>query len=71
MDSHAYDFRVDHYEPHRVWFTIRNTGTHTGPLKFLGRSIQPTGKVRWHSIVPCTFTLAVVRTLHEYFGEDC
>ncbi len=23
MDSHAYDFRVDKYEPNRVWFTIR------------------------------------------------
>ncbi len=45
MESHAYDFRVDKYEPNRVWFTIRNSGTHTGPLKFLGRTIQPTGKV--------------------------
>ena len=71
MDSHAYDFRVDHYEPNRVWFTIRNTGTHTGPLKFLGRTIQPTGKVRCHFIVPCTFTLAVAPTLHDCLGEDC
>ena len=46
MEAHAYDWRVDKYEPNRVWFTIRNTGTHTGPLKFLGRTIQPTGKVR-------------------------
>ncbi|KAK9832690.1 hypothetical protein WJX81_000318 [Elliptochloris bilobata] len=45
MNSHAYDFRVDKYEPNRVWFTIRNTGTHMGPLKFLGRTIKPTGKV--------------------------
>ena len=54
MDSHAYDFRVDKYEPNRVWFTIRNTGTHTGPLKFLGRTIQPTGKVCscWTAYVP-------------------
>ena len=45
MEAHAYDWRVDKYEPHRVWFTIRNTGTHVGPLKFFGRTIQPTGKV--------------------------
>lgn len=47
MEAHAYDWRVDKYEPNRVWFTIRNTGTHTGPLRFLGRTIQPTGKVRY------------------------
>ena len=29
----AYDFRVDKYEPNRVWFTTRFTATHTGPLK--------------------------------------
>ena len=52
MEAHAYDWRVDKYEPNRVWFTIRNTGTHTGPLKFLGRTIQPTGKVR-HRSTPC------------------
>ena len=52
MEAHAYDWRVDKYEPNRVWFTIRNTGTHTGPLKFLGRTIQPTGKVRCRS-TPC------------------
>ena len=52
MEAHAYDWRVDKYEPNRVWFTIRNTGTHTGPLKFLGRTIQPTGKVGYRS-TPC------------------
>lgn len=26
--------QVDPYEPNRVWFTVRTTGTHTGTLKF-------------------------------------
>lgn len=45
MDSHPYDWRVDKYEPHRVWWTVRNTATHTGPLKFFGSTYKPTGKV--------------------------
>eukprot|EP00891_Asterochloris_glomerata_P004478 jgi/Astpho2/4478/Aster-x1249 len=28
MASHPYHWRVDPYEPNRVWFTIRNTATH-------------------------------------------
>eukprot|EP00200_Dunaliella_tertiolecta_P004250 CAMPEP_0202347024 /NCGR_PEP_ID=MMETSP1126-20121109/5563_1 /ASSEMBLY_ACC=CAM_ASM_000457 /TAXON_ID=3047 /ORGANISM="Dunaliella tertiolecta, Strain CCMP1320" /LENGTH=218 /DNA_ID=CAMNT_0048938515 /DNA_START=152 /DNA_END=808 /DNA_ORIENTATION=+ len=44
MNPHAYDFRVDPYEQNRVWFTVRNTCTHTGPLRFL-TTYKPTGKV--------------------------
>ena len=28
----------------RVWFTIRNTATHSGPLKFFSKTFKPTGK---------------------------
>lgn len=45
MDSHPYDWRVDHYEPQRVWFTVRSTATHTGPLHFAGTTYKATGKV--------------------------
>ena len=45
MNSHPYDWRVDKYEPNRVWWTVRNTATHTGPLKFFGATYKPTGKV--------------------------
>ena len=45
MESHPYDWRVDKYEPNRVWFTVRNTATHTGPLTFFGATYKPTGKV--------------------------
>jgi hypothetical protein len=44
MDSHPYHFRVDPYEPNRVWFTIRTTGTHTGTLKFGTNAFPATGK---------------------------
>ena len=44
MDSHPYHFRVDPYEPNRVWFTIRTTGTHTGTLNFGSNSFAATGK---------------------------
>lgn len=37
-------FRVDPLEPNRVWFFSRPTGTHTGPLRFGGTTIAPTGK---------------------------
>lgn len=37
-------FQVDPLEPNRVWFFSRATGTHTGPLNFGGRFLQPTGK---------------------------
>ena len=38
----AYHYRVDPYEPNRVWFTIRNSGTHTGALKFAGKTFEGT-----------------------------
>jgi len=34
IKSNPYHWRVDPYEPNRVWFTIRTTATHTGPLHF-------------------------------------
>lgn len=40
LNPNYYGFFVDPFEPHRVWFTSRSTGTHTGPL--LGK--PPTGK---------------------------
>lgn len=44
MNAHPYDFRTDKYEPNRVWFTVRNTGTHTGELKFGSKSYPATGR---------------------------
>ena len=32
LNPNYYGFRVDPFEPHRVWFTSRSTATHTGPL---------------------------------------
>jgi len=39
-----FGFTVDSQEPNRVWFFSRATSTHTGPLNFGGRVIQPTNK---------------------------
>ncbi len=36
--------RIDPFEPNRVWFTTRVTGTHTGTLKFGGSEYKATGK---------------------------
>lgn len=44
MNSHPYHWRVDPYEPNRVWFTLRTTGTHTGTLKFGSKAFPATGK---------------------------
>lgn len=40
LNPNYYGFRVDPFEPNRVWFTSRSTATHTG--KLLGK--PPTGK---------------------------
>ncbi|KAK9806001.1 hypothetical protein WJX73_002925 [Symbiochloris irregularis] len=44
LKSHAYHYRVDPYEPNRVWFTSRSTGTHTGTLNFAGMKFNATHK---------------------------
>jgi len=42
LNPQYYDFRVDPFEPNRVWYTSRTVGTHTGVL---AGAIQPTGTV--------------------------
>ena len=42
LSPRLYDFRADPYEPGRVWYTSRVTGTFSGP--FANGAIQPTGK---------------------------
>jgi hypothetical protein len=42
MQFRYHDFRVDPFEPSRVWYTARAVGTHTGVL---ARTLQPTGLV--------------------------
>ncbi|KAL3149571.1 hypothetical protein ABBQ32_002347 [Trebouxia sp. C0010 RCD-2024] len=44
LDPHPYHWRVDPYEPNRVWFTTRVTATHDGPLKFFKTTLKPTHK---------------------------
>lgn len=45
FDPHPYHFRVDPYEPNRVWFTVRATAKHTGELKFGDSTFPPSGRV--------------------------
>ena len=33
----AHDFRVDPFEPNRVWYTVRFIATHSGETKFTGK----------------------------------
>ena len=56
MNSNAYHFRCDPYEPNRVWFTIRNSGTHSGDLKFAGKTFPGTGKVIQGAPECCSYT---------------
>jgi len=44
LDPHPYHWRVDPYEPNRVWCTTRVTGTHTGTLKFGSSEYKATGR---------------------------
>jgi len=41
INGRYYHFRVDPFEPNRVWCTTRNTGTNTGTF---GGTIKATGK---------------------------
>jgi hypothetical protein len=56
MNSNAYHFRVDPWEPNRVWFTIRNTGTHLGDLNFAGKTYPATGKAIQGAPECCSYT---------------
>ena len=49
MKSNPYHWRVDPYEPNRVWFTVRTTATHTGPLKFGSSTYKATGAIAHRS----------------------
>lgn len=44
LSTNAYHWRVDPYEPNRVWFTTRTSGTHLGDLKFAGKTYPATGR---------------------------
>ena len=44
IKSNPYHWRVDPYEPNRVWFTVRTTATHTGPLRFGMRTYKATSE---------------------------
>jgi hypothetical protein len=44
LQPHAYDWRVDPFEPNRVWYTIRTTATHTGTLRFGRSEYKATGR---------------------------
>ena len=60
LSPNAYDFRVDPYEPNRVWFTIRTTGTHTGPFTFGRTSIPATGNTIQGPPECCSYTFNAV-----------
>jgi hypothetical protein len=44
IKSNPYHWRVDPYEPNRVWYTVRTTATHTGPLRFGMSTYKPTSE---------------------------
>ena len=56
LNSNAYDWRVDPYEPNRVWFTIRTTGTHTGAFKFGRATYAATGSTITGPPECCSYT---------------
>jgi hypothetical protein len=48
--------RVDPYERNRVWFTIRTSGTHTGPFKFGRATYEATGRTIQGPPECCSYT---------------
>lgn len=43
INNEAYDFRVDPYDPARVWFTVKSQGTFTGAFGEGRNSLPPNG----------------------------
>ncbi|CAN0022935.1 unnamed protein product, partial [Phaeothamnion confervicola] len=44
LKFNTYDHRVDKFDPARVWYTSRATGTNTGILQVGSLEVQPTNK---------------------------
>lgn len=56
LSPNAYHFRSDPYEKNRVWFTIRTSGTHTGPFKFGSATYNATGATIQGPPECCSYT---------------
>lgn len=60
LNAHPYGWQTDPYEPHRVWFFIRTSGTATGSLNFFGKKIavkEPPAVVQGAPEI-CSYTFA-------------
>ncbi|KAL4425831.1 hypothetical protein ABPG75_009847 [Micractinium tetrahymenae] len=56
LNSNAYGFQADKFEPNRVWFFVRTSGTHTGPFKFGNDTYEATGKTIQGPPELCSYT---------------
>lgn len=56
LSPNAYGFTVDKYEPNRVWYFIRTTGTHLGAFKFGDTSYEATGSTIQGPPELCSYT---------------
>ncbi|KAL4445782.1 hypothetical protein ABPG77_008981 [Micractinium sp. CCAP 211/92] len=56
LSSNAWGFQVDKFEPNRVWFFIRTSGTHTGAFKFGSDVYEATGKTIQGPPELCSYT---------------
>ncbi|CAE8594506.1 unnamed protein product [Polarella glacialis] len=61
-----YDFRVDPFEPNRVWFTSRGTGTQTGSSKDSPFFKEATGKSYVNPPQACSFTFNEQGLVNQY-----
>lgn len=53
--------QVDKFEPNRVWFFIRTSGTHTGAFKFGSDTYEATGKTIQGPPEVCSYTFNKAR----------
>ncbi|CAE8594505.1 unnamed protein product [Polarella glacialis] len=61
-----YDFRVDPFEPNRVWFTSRGKGTQTGSSKDSPFFSKATGKSYVNPPQACSFTFNEQGLVNQY-----
>jgi hypothetical protein len=60
--------RVDPYERNRVWFTIRTSGTHTGPFKFGRATYEATGRTIQGPPECCSYTFNEAGKVTSFTG---
>ena len=70
LNANPTGWHVDAFEPNRVWFMIRTTGTATGELNFFGRVTKPSSPPKQVLGAPeiCSYTFDAAGRCTSFTG---